>query len=501
MPLDRTWYTTLVDDNGTGTTGTVWDKAAIDAFINAIDALRLDQVAAPTDVTTLNATTSAHGLLPKLGGGTTNYLRADGTWATPSVGAPAAHASTHQPGGSDAMAVDAAAGTGSLRTLGTAGTSAAAGNDSRLSDARTPTAHATSHKSGGSDAVKLDELAVPTDVTTLNASTSAHGLLPKLSNVSTEYLNGQGSWATPAGGGGTSVGVAALCAGRLTLTSGVPVTIADVTGATSIYVTPFNGYEIGLYNDSTWNARTFTEIAVSLSGLAANSVFDLFAYDNAGAVAIEISAAWSTAAGARFSSGAYATVLPTQDGVPVKSTNGTAIDATRRYLGTFGTTGTTGQTEDSFAKRYLYNHYHQRRRGLQRLESSASWTYTSGTARQAAANAANQVEAVIGVQGPLLALTLMVVTANGSANHYGLVSIAEDSTSGHGTGQFHGPYTQSWPASNEQLHMVGLTKHPAIGRHYYAWIESGSAGGTTTWYSAPIGAGNSQSGMAGFIEG
>jgi len=62
--------------------------------------------------------------------------------------------------------------------------------------------HATSHKSGGSDAIKLDELAAPTDVTTLNATTSAHGLLKKLSNVNTEYMDGTGNWSTPAGGGG-----------------------------------------------------------------------------------------------------------------------------------------------------------------------------------------------------------------------------------------------------------------------------------------------------------
>lgn len=113
---------------------------------------------------------------------------------------PTAHATSHQPGGSDAMAVDAAAGTGSLRTLGTSATAACAGNDSRLSDARTPTTHATTHKSGGSDAIKLDELAAPTDITTLNASTTAHGLLPKLDNISTHYLDGTGAWSTPPGG-------------------------------------------------------------------------------------------------------------------------------------------------------------------------------------------------------------------------------------------------------------------------------------------------------------
>ncbi len=49
-------------------------------------ATKLDDLAAPDDNADLNATTLRHGLLPKLGGGTTNYLRADGTWAQPAGG-------------------------------------------------------------------------------------------------------------------------------------------------------------------------------------------------------------------------------------------------------------------------------------------------------------------------------------------------------------------------------------------------------------------------------
>lgn len=60
--------------------------------------------------------------------------------------------------------------------------------------------HAPTHKSGGTDPIKLDELAAPTDVTTLNATTTEHGLLKKLSNVSTQFMNGVGNWAVPAGG-------------------------------------------------------------------------------------------------------------------------------------------------------------------------------------------------------------------------------------------------------------------------------------------------------------
>lgn len=57
--------------------------------------------------------------------------------------------------------------------------------------------HTSRHASGGADPLKLDDLAAPDDNTDLNASSAKHGLLPKLSNVVTEFLNGQGGWTTP----------------------------------------------------------------------------------------------------------------------------------------------------------------------------------------------------------------------------------------------------------------------------------------------------------------
>jgi hypothetical protein len=38
MALDRTWYNGLIDDDGSGLTGSVWDKADVDALMDAIDA-------------------------------------------------------------------------------------------------------------------------------------------------------------------------------------------------------------------------------------------------------------------------------------------------------------------------------------------------------------------------------------------------------------------------------------------------------------------------------
>lgn len=62
-----------------------------------------------------------------------------------------------------------------------------------------PAAHATSHKSGGSDAIKLDDLAAPDDNTDLDATTTKHGLLPKLGGGTTNFLRADGTWAAPGG--------------------------------------------------------------------------------------------------------------------------------------------------------------------------------------------------------------------------------------------------------------------------------------------------------------
>ena len=100
---------------------------------------------------------------------------------------PTAHASSHNAGGSDALTIDAAAGTGSLRTLGTSATSACAGNDSRLSDARTPTAHASTHNAGGADALAIDAAAGTGSLRTLgtSATSACAGNDSRLSNART----------------------------------------------------------------------------------------------------------------------------------------------------------------------------------------------------------------------------------------------------------------------------------------------------------------------------
>ena len=80
--------------------------------------------------------------------------------------------------------------------------------------------------------IKLDDLGTPDDNTDLNASSTRHGLLPKLSNNASTYLNGVGSWVTVSGvtTSGTSSSSLSLLQNNSLIVSGV--TSIDIVGAT-----------------------------------------------------------------------------------------------------------------------------------------------------------------------------------------------------------------------------------------------------------------------------
>ena len=114
------------------------------------------------------------------GAGTTSWTVTRGAESTTAAAHSSGAAVTHVlTAGALGGVSDPAAGTPGLRTLGTGSTQAAAGNDSRLSDARTPTAHASTHGSGQSDAITIAE----SQVTNLTSDLAAK-------MASTQTLNG-----------------------------------------------------------------------------------------------------------------------------------------------------------------------------------------------------------------------------------------------------------------------------------------------------------------------
>jgi hypothetical protein len=89
-------------------------------------------------------------------------------------------------------------------------------------------------------ATPLDTLAAPSDITDLDASDLAHGLLPKLSGVVTEFLNGLGAFSVPAGGGGGATvafpGTVVWTGASNTPTSFTDLDLSAVVGANAAIV-------------------------------------------------------------------------------------------------------------------------------------------------------------------------------------------------------------------------------------------------------------------------
>lgn len=258
-----------------------------------------------------------------------------------------------------------------------------------------------------------------------------------------------------------------VCNGRLTLTSGTAVTTSDVTAATTVYFTPFGGNTIDLYDGSAnWNRYTFSELSVAVPATTV-TMYDVFVYNNAGTLTLDATA-WTNDT-------TRATALTTQNGVLVKS------GATgRRYLGSFRTTGVSGQTEDSAAKRYVWNYYNRRLRPMRAVDTTNSWTYTTNSYRQANASTANQLDMVVGVSEDQVSAYVVGLGSNDNAGVGLLVGVGLDSTSALASGCLVGQYTcpSNGTVGSPNAQWKGFV---GVGRHYLAWLEYSVSVGTTTW--------------------
>jgi hypothetical protein len=282
--------------------------------------------------------------------------------------------------------------------------------------------------------------------------------------------------------------------GRLTLSSTLPVTTTDVTGAGTIYFLPFRGNRLTLWNGSGPKryALPAAGLSLSLSGLTSGLPYDVFVYDagtNVSPSLTLVAVAWTNAT-------TRATALANQDGAYVLS--GTP---TKLYLGTFYTTG-TGTTEDSVLNRCVWNYHNRVRRPMARFESTSTWTYASATFHQANGSTANQLAAVVGVaEVTFSGRVACLIQCNSGAPVGGAVSIGTDSTTTpdpnilgeEAVSNANGYYQSSW---------ASLDMQPSAGYHYWAWLECvpGSAG-TQTFLGNAGSPPFRQSGITGSIEG
>src|SRR3990167_5507288 len=273
--------------------------------------------------------------------------------------------------------------------------------------------------------------------------------------------------------------------GRCTLTSATPVTTADVTAATTLYYALYGGNQITLYDGSArWVQTSFTELSIAVPATTA-TVYDVFIDYTAGVPALEV-VAWS-------SDTARATSLATQNGVYVQTS-----DTDSLYVCSFRTTGVSGQTEDSLVKRYVWNYYNRVPRRIYVIDATNSWQYETATWRQAGANAANQLDVVIGVAESQVDITVVAQWDNTNASSVGSTAIGVDSTTVV-SGLINTNYNGA--AGTKAINVIRGVYTPAIGRHFFVWLENGQGSTATQLWFGDNGSTNFQSGMTGLVEG
>jgi hypothetical protein len=273
-----------------------------------------------------------------------------------------------------------------------------------------------------------------------------------------------------------------VCNGRLTLTSATPVTTSDVTAATTLYYTPYNGNKLSLYSGSRWQQFNFSELSISLPSTTSTS-YDVFAYNNSGVAALEL-LAWTNGT-------TRATALVLQDGIDVKSGA-----TTRRYLGTVRTSSSSGQTEDSTKSRLLWNRCNRVARKLLAQASTASWTYTTATWRAANNDTTlgtTRVEFILGQVAEVVKLEVWVPqvgTGGWAAAGIGINSTSTNSSSLYGVLTAEGNYPPVWGS---------YLSFPAAGYNYAQWLEWAEATGTVTWYASNNSGARLQAGLTGEV--
>lgn len=128
--------------------------------------------------------------------------------------------------------------------------------------------------------------------------------------------------------------------GRLTLTSGLPITTSDVLSASSIYFTPCYGNNISLPDASgvSWTTVSFSEQTIAVPS-AILRMYDVFAYLASGALACETNA-WDSSQTSASITGATAAnpCVLTATGNPGTG----ALIGIAGISGTIGTNSTTG---------------------------------------------------------------------------------------------------------------------------------------------------------------
>lgn len=256
--------------------------------------------------------------------------------------------------------------------------------------------------------------------------------------------------------------------GRLTLTTLVPVTTADVTGAGTLYWTPYKSSLISLSTGGRIATIAQAEVSISLTGISTTAPTDVYGFLSSGALALEL-LVWTndTTRATALTAPSAATPFYTKSG-----------DATRRYLGTiYGSAANV--CADSEANRYVWNNDNRIAKRTVTSDTTGSWTHaTNSLAAMNGGNAAWRVDFVRGLDEDPIDF-LVSVTCSKATGGAAAVAVGLDSTTAYATDAVGGIPN---PASNAATHKARYCGNPGIGKHFLSALQGSDDTSTATYY-------------------
>lgn len=261
--------------------------------------------------------------------------------------------------------------------------------------------------------------------------------------------------------------------GRLTLTSGTPVT-GDVTGAGTLYYTPYlsNLYPAYATSSGQYTAKTFTEASLPLS-ISANTNYDIFGVYTSGSTPTLSAVAWTN-----DTTRATALARSTISGLLYKTGDEQSL-----YLGTIRGSGANVTAKSRAAGQlYVWNMYNRVVEDAQAQDTTDSWTYTTATFQEARAQSTegtSRIGIVRGLDEDSVDATNITLSANstlGIANYAG-IGIDSSTVNSGSSGQYVSSVANH--AGNQSVFYRGK---PGIGYRTLRRLEASTATGTCTWY-------------------
>lgn len=316
-------------------------------------------------------------------------------------------------------------------------------------------------------------------IATSGTAVTISSTAPTANQVLTATGSTAATWQTPSGVANSTNDF------RLTGVTATPVMTSDSTSLSTIYLTPYTGSSIALYDGTSWALLSSAEVSLAVTGRTTDLPFDIFAYNSSGTVTLEF-LNWTNAT-------TRATALVRQDGVWCKTGA-----LTRRYVGTCRPRSATTfhwvkAATDSPVKFDLWNASNRKTVNWTLITATDSWVYSTSTWRQCQGSTNYQVDLVAGIEEDVFSGSIIIATVGSTNSLQREIGFGIDSTTSPAFGLRSGAPINSTAGTVPLTAMLNVVP---IGSHFYAWLEIAGSSGTMTWYG-DNGTTRTQGGMTG----